>query len=129
MDQGELGWWSHAVTSADGTWMTHGFHSKNATFSIRNYFSGALYCKHLCQSGTDKIVKEKFYHGTSKSAEERLAFKKAKKKRDEHQWQDADSSSNAVTEHFPCAEVMICGGHAGRAHKKQLEKLSKMKRY
>ena len=39
-------------------------------------------------------------------------------------WQDADSSSsNAVTEHFPKAKVMICGGHAGRAHKKQLEKL------
>ena len=25
--------------------------------------------------------------------------------------------------------MLICGGHAGRAHKKQLEKLSKMKRY
>lgn len=34
-------------------------------------------------------------------------------------WQDADSSSNAVTEHFPKAKVMICGGHAGRAHKKK----------
>ena len=45
------------------------------------------------------------------------------------QWQDADSSSNAVTEHFPNAKVMICGGHAGRAHKKQLEKLSKMKQF
>ena len=44
------------------------------------------------------------------------------------QWQDADSSSaKAVTDHFPDAEIMICGGHAGRAHKKQLEKLQKMK--
>ena len=39
MDQGELGSWSRAVTSADGTWMTRGFHSKNATFSVRNYYS------------------------------------------------------------------------------------------
>ena len=35
MDQNELGSWSPAVTSADGTWMTRGHHSKNATFSIR----------------------------------------------------------------------------------------------
>ena len=30
------------VTTADGTWLTRGFHSKNATFSVRNYFNGAL---------------------------------------------------------------------------------------
>ena len=44
-------------------------------------------------------------------------------------WQDADSSSNAMTEHFPDAEIMICCGHAGKAHKKQLEKLAKMKSF
>ena len=45
-------------------------------------------------------------------------------------WQDADSSSsNAVTEHFGDAKVMICGGHAGRAHKKQLENLAKIKSF
>lgn len=43
MDQNELGSWSRAVTSADGTWQTRGFHSKNATFSIRNYFSGVCF--------------------------------------------------------------------------------------
>ena len=32
------------------------------------------------------------------------------------QWQDADSS---VTD--PDAEVMICGGHASRAHKNQVD--------
>ena len=37
MDQSELGSWSRAVTSTDGMWMTRGFHSKNVTFSIRNY--------------------------------------------------------------------------------------------
>ena len=38
-------------------------------------------------------------------------------------WQDADSSSaKAVREIFPKAEIMLCGGHAGRAHRKILEK-------
>ena len=136
MDQSELGLWSRAVTTADGTWMTRGFHRKNATFSILNYFNGALlYHKHLCQSGRDKIVKEELYQGTSKGAEgyaARLTFKKAKEEGMDIaiQWQDTDSSSsNAVTELFPDAKVMICGGHAGRAHKKQLEKLSKIKQF
>ena len=66
----DLGSWSQAVTSADGTWLTRGHHSKNATFSIRNYLSGALlYYKHLCQKGRDHIIKEELYKGTSKSAE------------------------------------------------------------
>ena len=44
-------------------------------------------------------------------------------------WQDADSSSsNAVGECFPEAKTMICGGHAGRCHKK-LEKLAKCKSF
>ena len=136
MDQDELGSWSRAVTSADGTWMTRGFHSANFTFSIRNYFNGALlYRKHLCQRGRDDVVQEDLYQGTSKGAEgyaARLMFSKAKEEgmNVAIQWQDADSSSSkAVTDHFPDAEIMICGGHAGRAHKKQLEKLSKMKRF
>ena len=59
MDQTELGSWNRAVTCADGTWLTHGFHSKNATFSIRNYFTGALlYFKHICQKGRDSAIKE-----------------------------------------------------------------------
>ena len=136
MDQSELGSWSRAVTSADGTWMTRGHHSKNATFSIRNYYNGALlYRKHLCQKGRDDVIKEELYQGTSKGAEgyaARLTFKKAKEEgmNIAIQWQDADSSSaKAVTDHFPDAKVMICDGHAGRAHKKQLEKLQKMKSF
>ena len=31
----ELGSWKHAVATADGTWQTRGWHSKNATFTIR----------------------------------------------------------------------------------------------
>ena len=50
IDPTVLGSWKKAVTCADGTWMTRGFHSKNATFSIRNYNTGALlYYKHVCQ--------------------------------------------------------------------------------
>ena len=84
VDQSELGSWSRAVTSADGTWMTRGFHSKNSTFSIRNYFNGALlFRKHLCQSGRDEVVKEELYKGISKGTEgyaARLTFKTPKKK-------------------------------------------------
>ena len=36
VDCDRLGSWTCAVTSADGVWHTRGWHSKNATFSIRN---------------------------------------------------------------------------------------------
>ena len=82
MDQTQLGSWSRAVTSADGTWMTRGYHSKNATLSIRDYLTGALlYYVHLCQKGRDKVIQEDLYQGTSKAAEgygARLTLKKAK---------------------------------------------------
>lgn len=136
MDQSQLGSWSRGVTSADGTWMTRGHHSKNATFSVRNYLNGALlYYAHLSQKGRDKVIQEELYQGTSKSAEgygARLTLKKAKEEglHIEVHWQDADSSSsNVVAEHFSDAKVMICGGHAGRAHKKQLENFTKMKSF
>ena len=64
--------------------MTRGHHSKNATFSIRNYYNGALlYCKHLCQKGRDDIVEEELYRGTSMGAKgyaARLTFKKQRTK-------------------------------------------------
>ena len=44
-------------------------------------------------------------------------------------WQDEDSSSaKAVRKVFPNAKVMICGGHAGRAHRKILELRQKIKK-
>ena len=53
----ELGPWKRAVTTADGTWQTRVWYSKNATFSIRNYLNGALlYYHHLCQKGSDDVV-------------------------------------------------------------------------
>jgi hypothetical protein len=131
----ELGSWTHAVTVADGTWQTRGWHSKNATFTIRNYQNGALlYYHHLCQKGSDTVIQEELYKGTSKSAEgfaARKTFQKAKEEgmRIAVHWQDADSSSaKAVSEEFPDAEIMICGGHAGRAHKKILEVRQKIKK-
>ncbi len=75
----ELGSWKHAVTTADGTWQTRGWHSKNATFTIRNYLNGALlYYHHLCQKGSDKVIEQPLYGGTSKGAEghaARIPFK------------------------------------------------------
>ena len=67
-DKGDnLGSWTRAVTSADGVWHPRRWHSKNATFSIHNYFNGALlYYMHTCQ---DKIIEDPLYKGTSKSAE------------------------------------------------------------
>ena len=128
MNQDELGSWQKAVTTADGMCHTRGWHSKNATFTIRNYLTGALlYYHHLCEKGRDGVVQEELYEGTSKSAEGFAAhhmFRRAKQEgmRIAVHWQDADSSSANAVEVFPKAEVMICGGHACSAHKKILEK-------
>ena len=93
-----------------------------------------LYYHHLCQKGRDEVIEEELYRGTSKSAEgfsARLTFQKAKEE-GMHvaiHWQDADSSSaKAVREVFLDAEIMICGGHAGRAHRKILELRQKIKK-
>ena len=133
--ESQLGSWKNAVTVADCTWQTRGWHSKNATFTIRNYLTGALlYYHHLCQKGRDEVIEEALYRGTSKSSEgfaARVTFQKAKKE-GMHvavHWQDADSSSaKAVREVFPNAKVMICGSHAGRAHRKILELRQKIKK-
>ena len=131
----ELGSWQRAVTVADGTWQTRGWHSKNATFTIRNYLNGGLlYYHHLCQKGRDEVIEEELYKGTSKSSEGYAASITFQRAKDEGMqiavhWQDADSSSaNAVREVFPDADIMICGGHAGRAHKKMLKSHQKKKR-
>ena len=61
----------------------------------------------------------------------RLTFQKAKGE-GMHvviHWQGADSSSaKAVREVFLDAEIMICRGHAGRAHRKILELCQKNKK-
>ena len=133
MDQTELGSWSQAVTCADGTWQTRGYHSKNATFSIRNFNNGALlYYKHLCQKGSDCIVKEELYKGTSKSAEGYGAMELFRRAKEEGlqiavHWQDADSTaSKHARQFFPEAEIMIC---AGKSHLKQLQCRAKQRKF
>ena len=128
-NDGDLGSWKRAVTTADGTWQTRGWHSKNATFTITNYLNGArLYYHHLCQKGRDKIVEGDFYLGTSKSAEgyaARLTFQRAKEEGMDVaiHWQDADSSSaKAVREIYPKAEIMLCGGRAQKNSGKTSER-------
>ena len=119
---------SRAVTSASGVWMTHGWHLKKATFSVQNYFTGALFdCTHC---GRGKAIMEDLYQGTSKGAGgcAKLSWKPEEGINVKIHWQDADASSTeGVAELFPDARVMICGGHAGRAHMKQLQKLAKNK--
>ena len=95
----ELGSWKRAVTVADGTWQTRGWHSKNAMFTIRNYLNDALlYYHHIRQKGRDKVIEEELYKGTSKFAEDYAAcitFQKAKEEvmQVAVHFQDADSSS------------------------------------
>ena len=121
----ELGSWKRAVTTADGTWQTRGWHSKNATFTIRNFLNGALlYYHHSCQKGRTDVVGQELYRGTSKSAEGYAAMLMFEKAKEDGMcvvihWQDADSSSaNSFSAVFPDAEIMICAGHSGRAHRK-----------
>ena len=84
MDQTKLGSWRKAVTCADGTWQTRGFHSKNGTFTIRNYNTGALlYFTHLCQKGHDKTITSELYKEISKSTEGYGATQLMKKAKEE----------------------------------------------
>ena len=80
MGKDELGSWTRAVTFADGMWQTRGWHN---AFSVHNYLNGALlYYKHLYQKGRDRVIQDKLYMGTSKSAEgfaARFTFTRARR--------------------------------------------------
>uniref|UniRef100_A0A1X7ST43 Uncharacterized protein n=1 Tax=Amphimedon queenslandica TaxID=400682 RepID=A0A1X7ST43_AMPQE len=66
----ELGSFKNAVTCGDAAWLTRGYHSQNATYTLRNYqISGLLYYKHFSQRDKDDITREELFKGTSKSAE------------------------------------------------------------
>ena len=112
LDSSILASWKQAVLTAGGSWMTRGFHLKNFTFSVRNYFTGALFYKHICQRGRDTVIKDELYPGTSKSMEGHAARVLYQRAKDdgmelEVQWQDADSStSNTIKELFPAAQVL-----------------------
>ena len=131
---GEIGSIQRAIVTGDGTWLTRGHFSKNHTYTIRNYMTGALlYVVHVCMRGEDDLVEGELYKGTAKSAEgyaadEAFGMAKDDGMHVEVQWQDADSSSSAsFRKHYPDETkscIMLCAGHVGRCHTKALTKLS-----
>ena len=127
LPRSELGSWSRAVTAGDGVWLTRGHHSQNATFTVRNYMTGALlYYEHMCQRGKDAITEEQLFRGTSRAAEAYgadVVFKKASKEgmNIEVHWQDGDSTSaNVLHKNFKRAKVFLCSGHVAKNHGKRL---------
>ena len=134
----DIGSWNRAVTTADGTWLTRGYFSKNYTFTVRNYLTGALlYYVHLCMRGSDDLDEE-LYQGTANAAEGIAAGKafRAAKEDGMHievQWQDGDSSSAlSFRESYPdetTSHVMLCGGHVARCFAKVLNDLSGNKKF
>ena len=125
----ELGSFKRAVTNADGAWMTRGHHSQNFAFHMRDYFTNAIiYYQHLCHKGEDEILEDNLYEGTSKAAEGYAADIIANRAKDEGMniavhWQDDDSSSGkCFLGAFPDCKIMLCGGHAARAHGNMLKK-------
>ena len=53
----EIGSMQRAILTGDGTWLTRGHFSKNHTYTIRNYMTGALlYVVHVCMRGEDDLV-------------------------------------------------------------------------
>ena len=126
----EFGSFRKAVTNGDGVWMTRGHHSQNFTYHMRDYFSnGILYYEHYCQRGNDSVCDGELFEGTSKAAEGHATASILKRAKDEGMnivlhWQDDDSSaSKCFTDFFPDAKIMLCSGHAARAHEKMLKKL------
>ena len=135
MDQNELGSWSRAVTCADAVWLTRGGFSRNCTFTVRNYMTGALlYYYHICQKGKDTLCKEDLYEGTSKSAEGFGADHVFSLMAQhgiivECHIQDGDSTAgNAVLKSFPNCQLLRCGNHVAKNHAVKLEKLRKEKK-
>ena len=73
------------------------------------------------------------YKGTSNFAEgyaTSIAFGRAKEEgmNVAIHWMDKDSSSPlAIRQHYPDTQLMLCGGHAARAHEKALKKIQGQK--
>uniref|UniRef100_A0A1X7VCZ1 Uncharacterized protein n=1 Tax=Amphimedon queenslandica TaxID=400682 RepID=A0A1X7VCZ1_AMPQE len=72
----KLGSFKNAVTCGYAAWLTCGYHSQIATYTLRNYQTvGPLYYKHFSQRGKDDITEELF-EGTSEGFGAEWAFKK-----------------------------------------------------
>ena len=135
-DDSKLGSFINAVTCGDAASLTCGYHSQNATYTLRNYQTGALlYYKHFSQKGKDKITGEELFGGTSKSAEGFGAdwvFEKAKTDGmniNNHVQDDDSTSSKALLSHFPQCRIMLCSGHIARNHEKQWKRFAKQKTF
>lgn len=132
----QIGSWSRAVTCCDGCWLIRGHFSQNCTFVITNYITSALlYYGHLSMRGADRICDEDLWEGTATSAEGHLSQKlwvqaKEEGMKVEINWQDADSSSAKGFRYSFSNEqesrVMLCGGHVGLAHGKEMEEIKGM---
>ena len=124
----DLGSWSQAVTSADGTWLTRGYHSKNATFSIRKYLRG-----HCCTISTYVRREEttssrrsctRGHPSLPKGTVQWNCFKKRKKRACKLPYTGRMPTPLQVavpSSFFPRAKIMIYGGHAGKSYLKQLQ--------
>ena len=110
----------------DAAWLTRGYHSQNATYTLRNFQTGGL---------KDDITGDESFEGTSKSAEgfgAEWVFKKAitDKMNISIHVQDNDStSSKALLCNFPNCRIILCSGHIARNHEKQLKRLVKQKKF
>lgn len=134
-DDMTLGSWKRAVLTSDGVWHTRGHFSKNGSFIIKNYLTGALlWFGHKCMRGKDE---DQRFKGTAKSMEGVLAEECYQQCKEEGcdvaiVWQDADSSSKSSVESVFGVEpqrVFKCGGHVGRAHANNLKEVAKLKRF
>ena len=139
IDRGILGSWERAVVTSDGVWHTRGHFSKNGSFIVKNYLTGALlWFGHKSMRGTvGGDEEDELFLGTSKAMEGALAnecYSRAKEEGCivEVVWQDGDSSSEkSVRKVFGDVprKVFKCGGHVGRAHGNNLKDLAKQKQF
>ena len=85
----------------------------------------------LLQRGNNHLCEDKLYEGTSKFVEgygTSLVFGRAKEEgmNVAIHWMD---SSSAIGQHYPDTKLMLCGGHAARAHQKALKKIQTKKSF
>lgn len=72
IDSNVLESWQRAVVTSDGVWHTRGHFSKNGSFIIKNYLTGALlWFDHKCMCGSSEDGD--LFLGTAKSMEGILA--------------------------------------------------------
>lgn len=123
-----------AVTTSDGAWAIQGFFKSKCHFCYSQLQSALVWpCLHE-RSGHDSVIGDDLYSGTTKSMEGYLAAVLFAKALEEGckilvNWQDQDSSSDAVYRPETSARVMKCGGHVGWARGKALQEVKSTKEF